>query len=712
VRSAWLRALLIVLALVPSRVCALAKFNVVTMGTGFSDATPVAPVGGNAGTTLGEQRRLALARALEIWGKVLDSAVPIVVEASFRDMGCTENGAVLAQATPERLFGDLPEAEPLWYPSPLADRIAGRDLSPGESDLSIEFNGALDGSCQAQLGGWYYGFDRAAPEQNGLIATALHELAHGLGFRSWVNLSNGALQLPGQLDVFTTHIFDLDLQQSWAQLSNAQRVQSASNVRRVAWDGPQAQRAAQAYLGAGYPSLTLEPSLAGFAGFVSDASGALNPAQHPVRGALVGAQPQHGCAPLSNDVRGAVVLLVTSQLCPWPAAVSNVLSAGGAAALFIVGSSADQPASPLEAVNQSMALPVMALAESDGALLADALAHGRQIVAQLGGQATRLLGADERGRPLLFSPSPVQRGSSISHLDSLARPNLLLEPYSNPDDKPEIDPVTLAIMQDIGWTRVCGNQRLDPGEDCDDGAGNSDATPDACRTSCLRAACGDGVRDRGEACDEGSANSDTRADACRTRCVAARCGDGVPDRGEACDEGAANDDTRPDACRKDCRLAHCGDGVLDTGEACDLGAANDDARADGCRTNCQLARCGDGVIDQGEACDRGADNDDARADACREDCRPARCGDGVRDEGEECDGEKGCSSSCAPSEDDGADPWFDPWASADTAARKKDSSCSLRAPSSSSRSAFALCGLSLMLFARRSRARARARSRS
>lgn len=64
--------------------------------------------------------------------------------------------------------------------------------------------------------------------------------------------------------------------------------------------------------------------------------------------------------------------------------------------------------------------------------------------------------------------------------------------------------------------------------------------------------CGDGVAQKGEECDEGAANSDTEANACRTTCAAPACGDGVADDGEGCDEGAANSDEEPDACRNDC----------------------------------------------------------------------------------------------------------------------------------------------------------------
>ena len=39
-------------------------------GEGFNDATPATPVGGNAGTTLGEQRLIAFTHAASIWSAV------------------------------------------------------------------------------------------------------------------------------------------------------------------------------------------------------------------------------------------------------------------------------------------------------------------------------------------------------------------------------------------------------------------------------------------------------------------------------------------------------------------------------------------------------------------------------------------------------------------------------------------------------------------
>ena len=82
----------------------------------------------------------------------------------------------------------------------------------------------------------------------------------------------------------------------------------------------------------------------------------------------------------------------------------------------------------------------------------------------------------------------------------------------------------------------CGDGVLDPGEECDEGAENSDLLPDACRTNCQSARCGDGVVDGGEACDDGDLNQEYAPGTCRTTCVEPTCG-----AGEACDDGNSLD---------------------------------------------------------------------------------------------------------------------------------------------------------------------------
>ena len=64
-------------------------------GTGLNDETPTAPVGGNPGTTLGQQRLNALQYAADIWGSILASDVPILVAASFSPLSCGSSSATL-----------------------------------------------------------------------------------------------------------------------------------------------------------------------------------------------------------------------------------------------------------------------------------------------------------------------------------------------------------------------------------------------------------------------------------------------------------------------------------------------------------------------------------------------------------------------------------------------------------------------------------------
>lgn len=148
----------------------------------------------------------------------------------------------------------------------------------------------------------------------------------------------------------------------------------------------------------------------------------------------------------------------------------------------------------------------------------------------------------------------------------------------------------------------CGDGYIDDGEECDDGADNSDNTSDACRRTCVLPWCGDGVLDDQEVCDDGNtASGDGCSDACQVE--ESFCGDGQQDPGEECDHGESNSDEVANACRLDCSLPSCGDGVIDNDEICDDPAGNSDTEPDACRIGCTLPFCGDEVADTNEDCD-------------------------------------------------------------------------------------------------------------
>lgn len=526
-----------------ARAEARATFEVME-GKGLSDDTPVQPVGGNPGRTLGAQRRMLIDRALGIWSKQLESSVPIKVLVTFTSMRCTETLATLGGARPGSFFRLPDPANPatrLAYPSALADRIAGTDLAPGEYDIYVELNDSLDRSpCRERLGGLYYGFDGRGGERTDLLGVLLHELAHGLGITSQVDVETGELARFG-LDVFSAHIHDLALGRGWAELDLDERSASLTHVRQLVFDGPETRRAASRLLARGTLGLTLSPALAGFSGEVASADlpGRMT---GPVRGAVLPVDAAELCGVGARSYAGAVLLLDALELtCGAWTALDRAAQRGASAVLLVLPLPGfDYPALPPPAAPRSLALPVLTLAPSDARLLSRA-ATGGAVEATVDIDADHAAGADSDGRPYLFAPIPVQPGSSISHFDPMVRPDLLMEPYSTDSVNHDLD-LTVALMRDLGWTTACGNGRIDDGEECDAGDANADVAGSACRVGCLLPACGDGVLDRGEACDRGAANSDSEPGACRTTCVLPRCGDGVIDEGESCDGDAACSD--------------------------------------------------------------------------------------------------------------------------------------------------------------------------
>src|SRR6266849_1962820 len=79
-------------------------------GVGFNDTTPVAPVGGNPGTTLGQQRLNAFQTAANIWGATLTSSSPITVLATWESLTCSSTSAVLGSAGTTSIWRDFPGA--------------------------------------------------------------------------------------------------------------------------------------------------------------------------------------------------------------------------------------------------------------------------------------------------------------------------------------------------------------------------------------------------------------------------------------------------------------------------------------------------------------------------------------------------------------------------------------------------------------------------
>lgn len=92
-------------------------------GEGYNDATPAAPVGGNPGTTVGEQRQIVAQFVADLWGGVLVSDVPVYVGAEFNPL----DPGVLGSAGASFIFRNFTNAAvpDTWYSATLAEARTG-----------------------------------------------------------------------------------------------------------------------------------------------------------------------------------------------------------------------------------------------------------------------------------------------------------------------------------------------------------------------------------------------------------------------------------------------------------------------------------------------------------------------------------------------------------------------------------------------------------
>jgi len=559
-------------------------------GTGFYDETPASPVGGNNGTTLGDQRINAFEYALSIYQKVLFSDVPIVVEAKFSDLPCDDTyGAVLGASAPAVAVSSVPggRADPnVVYPIALANHLAGSDLDPDTPDITVELNANVDQGCLGSFG-WYYGLDGNGSQntqETDFVRVVLHELGHGLGFIDFVDRDTGEA-LFSRPDVFSLHVFDNLTGERWSEMTNSERVASLTHVRNVVWDGQYATAFAPDYLVLGSPIILTTPQLSGFSAVISEAGYGPPLADGDVEGELVVGSPANGCVSLTNDASDKIVLLYAEE-CMYEAMTARAQKGGALAVLIAAQDLGESPPPHLAYYSfvETNTIPTVSITLDDAEILQNEIDNDRPVTITLASDPYTRVGTDAEGRVYLLATEPMT-SNSISHWDFLARNDLLMEPQETIREEIHDIDLTSALLRDIGWNTVCGNGERDEGEECDDGPLNSDTEPDACRTTCRPHSCGDGVIDSDEHCDSGLNNSDDLPDQCRTDCTNPICGDGVVDSNEECDSGDSNSDTEPDVCRADCKNPRCGDAVVDSNEECEPDI--DDAIA--CDDTCSIS---------------------------------------------------------------------------------------------------------------------------
>ncbi|HEX8255016.1 MAG TPA: PA domain-containing protein [Thermoanaerobaculia bacterium] len=500
------RALLLLasLLLVPTLAFANAQIIIINgdaPGVGFNDPTPAVPVGGNNGTTMGQQRMNVFLYVASIWAAALDSPVPITVRGNFGPLSCNATSATLAQAGARSVYGNHPNARETntWYHIALANKQAGEDLAPvggpvNPDDLGVSFNSNIGTpGCLQNSAGWYYGLDTNTPAgKTNVVATLLHEFGHGLGFSNFVNRITGAnfgeptITWP---DIYQKRMFDNTMQMYWDQMSASQRLTSRLNNGNLAWAGATAKAEAPSVLSqVGRFRIDSPSSVAGNYGMGFAEFGPQQTVYPGLSGQLVqaiddinaaGPSNADGCTAITNDVNGKIAF-VNRGTCGFAIKVKNAELAGAIG--VVVGDNAagpvvDMGSSGDGAFDKSISIPSGRVTLATANTIRAGLAAGTVMVNLGVDPVSPLRGTDSQGRVLLYAPTTFISGSSLSHWDTSATRNLLMEPSSTMNLRHSVkspDDLTLAQMRDIGWYPDADVDLVEDGDDNCPNAANAD----------------------------------------------------------------------------------------------------------------------------------------------------------------------------------------------------------------------------------------------
>lgn len=432
-------------------------------GVGFNDPTPAAPIGGNNGATLGEQRMNVFQRAANIWTQTLNPQVDVYVWARFVPLPPN----VLGAAGPIRASRGFPGAEfpDLWYHEALANQQRGFDalphdptFEPNEEDLEPPAD-EISALFSTEIN-FYLGFDNkeeSVPGTQDLLVVVLHELAHGLGFSNLIDETTGE-QFLGFGDMFSQYTLDVTTNKNWNSMTDAERAASAVNIRKVSWSGFHVGNDNFRVLQLGEPSLHIHFPVGLGPFMVGTASFGPRITSTGVIGAVVLANDgvadpstSNGCTPFVNSMAG-LIALVDRGICDFTTKVKNAQAAGALAVLVADNVPGTPPDGLGGGADPTITIPSARITLADANTLKASLATGVFVTLQAD---PFVAGRDHvKGLVLLATFEPVRRGSAISHFDSIAFRNLHMEPSINPDLTSSVtvpQDLTTSLFKDLGW---------------------------------------------------------------------------------------------------------------------------------------------------------------------------------------------------------------------------------------------------------------------
>ena len=433
---------------------------------GFNDPSPPSnanQIGNNPGTTLGDMRLNVFQAAADVWGEILNSNITITVGGSFEEKFCSAGSATLGSAGANGSVANLSGLDPnIAYPIALGESLNDSNINGASVEITASFNSLVD-SDPACLdgGGFYYGLDdNAPPGTSPLFPVVLHELAHGLGFASMINSSNGSFNSPeGFPDTFSSRLLDLDNGKSWNEMTNAERLASALNEPELVWEGAQVTADRDEYLGFAPELIINAPG--GIAGTFEAVPGeepdAVIPPGGVTAGIINGDSFGNSCSQIIEaSFSGKIILFDKSESCGAviPAFLSEFQGAVGVIIAATTATGLPDVSGLID--NQDVNIPYIGVEKS---VADDLRANLATANVSIENSSTRFNGEND-GKVKMYAPVSFESGSSVSHWSKTASPNLLMEPVLSGLDFAEVD-LTAAAFKDIGWSVNIPGEKLE-----------------------------------------------------------------------------------------------------------------------------------------------------------------------------------------------------------------------------------------------------------
>lgn len=142
----------------------------------------------------------AFEHAVNIWAHIIESDVPIYIQANWRSLGKNTLGSA-GPADYYTDFKNIPHSN-RYYPVAVVEKITRTEITDSLSpDIVANFNKDIN---------WYYGTDGDTPElQYDFVSVVLHEITHGLGFTGFFFINNNKQGVYGFDNVGEAAAFDL-----------------------------------------------------------------------------------------------------------------------------------------------------------------------------------------------------------------------------------------------------------------------------------------------------------------------------------------------------------------------------------------------------------------------------------------------------------------------------------------------------------------------